>query len=121
MKQLAVLLTRQHRLLSVAALLDVFESVNRFYETNGQPAFFDIRLVGAGENQPLLLNGVPVQSINDVSCPDIILVPAFAAVNLAQALGENNVFLPWLREQYKEGAEICSFCTGAFLLAAAQL
>lgn len=121
MKQLAVLLTRQHRLLSVAAVLDVFESVNRFYETNGHPAFFDIRLIGDSEDKPLLLNGIPFQSISDVSRQDLILVPAFASVNLEQALAENSAWLPWLRDQYKAGTEIGSFCTGAFLLASAQL
>lgn len=120
MKQLAVLLTRQHRLLSVAAVLDVFDTVNRFYEAKGLPDFFKIRLIGR-ENQPAFLNAGPVQSMDDVPRQDIVLVPAFASVNLSQALAENSGFVPWLQEQYKAGAEIGSFCTGAFLLASAQL
>jgi len=121
MKQLAVLLTRHHRLLSVAALLDVFEHVNRFYETNGMPAFFNIKLISADTTLKPSLNGFPVKSIHDTSREDIILVPAFASVNLSEAIAENSTFLFWLHQQYKDGAEIASFCTGAFLLAAAQL
>ena len=35
--QLGILLTKGHRLLSVAAILDVFETANRFYEQEGKP------------------------------------------------------------------------------------
>lgn len=45
--KLAIVLTRDHRLLSVVAILDVFETVNRFYQESGQPPFFSINFVHA--------------------------------------------------------------------------
>ena len=43
--KLAIVLTKGHRLLSVAALLDVFETVNTFSEEDGKEAPFTISLV----------------------------------------------------------------------------
>jgi transcriptional regulator GlxA family with amidase domain len=34
---------------------------------------------------------------------------------------ENQGFLPWITQQYKDGAEVASLCVGAFLLAATGL
>ena len=48
--KLAILLTREHRLLSVAALLDVFETVNTFSEEDGKDAPFTISLVSQDED-----------------------------------------------------------------------
>ena len=33
----------------------------------------------------------------------------------------NNEMIDWIAKQYKEGAEIATICTGAFLLAASGL
>ena len=43
--QIGILLTKDHRLLSVAALLDVFETANRFYTEEGQATPFIIDLL----------------------------------------------------------------------------
>jgi len=40
---------------------------------------------------------------------------------MAQAINANYEYLPWLTQQYQSGAEIATFCTGAFLLAATGL
>ena len=47
--KLGILLTQEHRLLSVAAMLDVFETVNKFYAEEGKPPFFDITLLHMDE------------------------------------------------------------------------
>jgi transcriptional regulator GlxA family with amidase domain len=120
MVQLALLVTNKHRMLSVVAILDVFESVNRFYKSDGQPDFFDIKLYTPGET--LLAYGThTVHPISEAGEPDLIFIPAFAAEDLASAIGENGILIPWLHKQYGRGAEIASFCTGAFLLAATGL
>jgi transcriptional regulator GlxA family with amidase domain len=41
--------------------------------------------------------------------------------NLQKAVEDNKEFVPWILEQYKQGAEIASLCLGAFLLAATGL
>lgn len=35
--------------------------------------------------------------------------------------GKNQMFIPWLQQQYKTGVEIASFCTGVFLFGTSGL
>lgn len=121
MKQLGLLITNRHRLLSVAAILDVFESVNSFYERAGEPAFFNIKLFSPEAVPGQFYGAYPMQSIQEFEKQDIVLVPAFGAGDLQMSVSSNQMCIPWLWEQYKKGAELASFCTGAFLLAAGGL
>ncbi|WP_207433109.1 GlxA family transcriptional regulator [Sabulibacter ruber] len=122
MVQLGVILTHQYRLLSLAAILDVFETVNELRKASGQPPVFRITLLCDGEE----VSGegfekYTPQPIAQTPPQDLVLVPAFASENILQAVQSNARFLPWLQRQRSMGAEIASFCTGAFLLAASGL
>ncbi|MCF2445696.1 helix-turn-helix domain-containing protein [Dyadobacter sp. CY345] len=123
MVQLALLVTNRHRLLSVAAILDVFESVNSFYKSHNEAPFFDIKLFGLVPETPdtLTFGKYKLNPISTGEKQDLILIPAFASDVTREAVGENLELIPWLKWQYQEGAEIASFCTGAFLLAATGL
>ncbi|QRR02179.1 GlxA family transcriptional regulator [Dyadobacter sandarakinus] len=121
MIQLGLLITNGHRLLSVAAILDVFESVNVFYEQSGLPHFFKITLL-TPEPTPVRFNAAyEMQPLAMAGFQNLILVPAFGAGDIRFAIGRNQACIPWLREQFQNGSEVGSFCTGAFLLAAAGL
>ncbi|WP_131539940.1 GlxA family transcriptional regulator [Pedobacter nototheniae] len=115
-----ILLPKQYRLLSVAAILDVFETVNKFYLNDGLTAPFDLVLLGQDDS---LANFSTHQckSISTTSDLDLILIPSFASEDIRVAVGENAAFIPWLHQQYQKGVEIATFCTGAFLLAASGL
>ena len=45
MIQIGLLLPKQYRLLSIAAILDVFDTVNKFYSKSAQPEPFNISLL----------------------------------------------------------------------------
>jgi transcriptional regulator GlxA family with amidase domain len=115
--KVAILLTIDHRLLSVAAMLDVLETVNTFY-----PApVFEIDLLYA-ENQPgALFDGYNSIHVDEASEYKLILVPAFQRAALPGTLASNRSFVPFLNRQYNGGADIASFCTGAFLLGVSGL
>lgn len=121
MVRLGILLTQQHRLLSVAALLDVFEAVNRFYESDGKEYFFDISFLHPHSSSPIAYSDHPVYPLNEAPQQDIILIPSFSATDIPIAIHVNHECIPWLQQQHRQGAEIASFCTGAFLLAATGL
>jgi len=117
MVHIGILLTRQHRLLSVAAILDVFESVNRFYTEEGKEPFFAITMLGAGDANTSMYHHT-FETLQSAPKQHLILIPAFGTSNVPQAVKDNNDCLPWLAKQYAAGSEIASVCTGAFLLAA---
>ena len=121
--QLSIVLTSKYRLLSLAAIVDVFETVNSFLRQDGKPELFQIALVGptAEKVLPDGISHIPYHPFATGQFHDLILVPAFGPVDLPITLEENNCFLPWLREQHQQGATLASMCTGAFLLAASGL
>jgi len=123
MLRLGILITYQYRLLSVAAILDVFETVNNFYKAEHKEPFFDIKLLYAGANKPAAdyFDRYAPVPVSDAGNQQLILIPAFATDILEDTIKKNAVFISWLQQQYQAGAEIASFCTGAFLLAASGL
>lgn len=121
MLQLGILLIRHHRLLSVAAILDVFESANRFLEQKGQPPFFQLNLVYPATARPPAYSEQPAYSLQTAPPQQMILIPSFASTDIAQAIRLNQDCIAWLQSQRAQGAEIASVCTGAFLLAATGL
>ncbi|MGK6351209.1 GlxA family transcriptional regulator [Parapedobacter sp. DT-150] len=121
--QLSIVLTSKYRLLSLAAIVDVFETTNRFLKGDHRPELFQISLVGASADPviPDSIRHLPYAMLSADRSYDVIFVPAFGPVDLAQTVHENSCFIPWLREQYAQGATLASNCTGAFLLAASGL
>ncbi|TDO22552.1 GlxA family transcriptional regulator [Pedobacter duraquae] len=120
MVQLGILLSQNHRLLSVAAVFDVFESVNRFCHENGLPDQFRIQTIRTGDDG-VIYNRFPELTLSDPQQFDLIIVPAFNSGNVPIYIQENGHVLSWLRQQHKQGAELASVCSGAFLLAATGL
>jgi transcriptional regulator GlxA family with amidase domain len=124
MMRLGVLLTNRYRLLSVAAILDVFESVNQFYLNTGKEPFFEINLFcadNANNDHTTEFNGYTIQSIDNAPKQELIFIPAFNTENIVSAIHENHRYIPWLQQQFKAGAELACVCTGAFLLGATGL
>lgn len=132
MINISVIVTQNYRPVSLAALMDVFESANKFYgNSNGGPHFFIEQLV-YGENGVEAMN--PQAQVNghrpdsdefgsqrSKKRPDLILIPAFNSNDITESLQLNKVWIPWLRDQFESGAEVATFCTGAFLPGAAGI
>lgn len=123
MKQIGVLLTKNYKLLSIAAILEVFETVNAFDKGNLRDSSFEIKVL-AGEEvfaKQEEAFGYPLQLLKDSPVMDIILIPAFTSNDMALTLKENYSCISHLIDQYNKGACIGTFCTGAFLLGASGL
>lgn len=121
--QLAIILTSKYRLLSLAAIVDVFETANRLLREEGKPDHYHIHFVGSPATKaiPESVAHIPYIPMATAQHYDLIFVPAFGSVDLTQTVTENSCFFPWLHEQYARGATLASNCTGAFLLGAAGL
>lgn len=104
---------------SIADACYVFAIVNEQLERSEKPRMFEVKLIGLpGENE--LDNSIfsikPNGIIADIQYTDLIIIPSMMGDALA-ATYLNKDYAPWLSQQYKNGAEIASLCTGAFLLA----
>ncbi len=123
MIQVGILLTKNFKLLSIAAILDVFETVNKFHTDDDQPAPFKLNLLANKADISLQKEafGYLKQPFEEVCDCKLILIPAFTTEDMPLTLVQNHPFIPWLIQQYNTGSEIATFCTGAFLLAASGL
>lgn len=119
--QLGILLTKDHRLLSVAAIIDVLETANRFYRSEGKQEPFVIDLLHLPSHESMSYPGYASKNPAKDEYYDLLLVPSFTGEWLSESLKANVGWVPWLQDQYSEGAAVASFCTGAFLLGASGL
>lgn len=124
MKQISILLTEG--ILKPGSLftaIEIFEKANEFYANSGKPDYYDVQIVGQDINQSLLnahftIN--TIKNISDIPKTDLILIPGFHDKD-DYAIAGSSQAIAWMIDQYKEGAEIASLCTGTFLLAATGL
>jgi transcriptional regulator GlxA family with amidase domain len=78
---------------------------------------FDVCIVAESHKRLSFSNGVsltPGATFGEVR-PDLILVPSLEE-DVRQSLQENQATVEWIKESFKKGAHVSSFCTGAFVL-----
>ena len=124
MKNLGLILPYDYKLLSIAAILDVFETVNRISAEENVEQPFRIHIVRTSEQiekEGNSFQNYPVLSLQSDLNPDVVLIPSFTTSNMPETIRKNQVYIPWLRRQYESGAVIASFCTGTFLFGASGL
>lgn len=119
MKHISILIPQgEINLSSIAGSHKILSMVNEYFAETGKSPAFKIQLVGISKKVDLdegLFCIKPNISFKELKRTDLIIIPA---INLNHAkLKENEVLLPWIIEQYKQGAELASICTGSFLLA----
>ncbi|MBZ4044444.1 GlxA family transcriptional regulator [Flavobacterium hibisci] len=120
-RKVGLILGHDYKLLSVAAILEVFETANKLHDEIEKP--FEIMVFQSAEqiNEKKLF-GYEVNSIEDSDKNlELILIPAFTSDNMSEMIAKNRKFIPWLQKHHQTGAELASFCTGAFLFAASGL
>jgi transcriptional regulator GlxA family with amidase domain len=124
MKNIGLLLPYDYKLFSVATILDVFETVNSLYTEKKKKVPYIITIIQTPEQiarNGRSFHGYRVRSIRSALKPDLVLLPAFTTNDLAKTIDSNKMYIPWLQKQFKAGAEIASFCTGAYLFAESGL
>jgi transcriptional regulator GlxA family with amidase domain len=123
MKHIAILVPKNAILGSIEGPRQVFTEVNKFLINIGRSALFDVKLVGlesaitaAGGRYHVYADVL----LSEVKKTDLIIIPALDG-DMVKTLEANSEFIPWIKEQYKQGAEVASLCIGAFLLATTGL
>jgi transcriptional regulator GlxA family with amidase domain len=116
----------QTNLSSVACIVGAYEILNRandYSRDNGKKQLFKIELGGISETTDFV-NGlltVNRQShISSITKTHLIIIPSLDP-GYRSAVNGNKLLIEWIEKQYKNGAEIASMCTGAFMLASAGL
>ncbi len=124
MKRLTILVPEgENNLSSIVGAYKIFTRANEHWKETHKKELFKIELAGI-TNWVDFYGGLftvkPHTSIAAIEKTDLIIIPSLNH-RYEQAVRENQELIYWVKRQYKNGAEIASICTGAFILAAAGL
>jgi transcriptional regulator GlxA family with amidase domain len=124
MKHLTILVPEgQNNLSSIVGAFKIFTRANTYWKETGKNELFKIQLAGISKKVEFydgLFTVNPHTNISVISKTDLIIIPSLNH-NYEIALKGNKSLIDWIAKQYKDGAEVASICTGAFLLASSGL
>jgi transcriptional regulator GlxA family with amidase domain len=125
MKHLTIIVPDgENNLSSIVGAYKIFTKANAFWQhSHVGEALFKIELAGISKEVEFyegLFAVRPHTHIADIKKTDLIIIPSLNH-NYEKAVQDNQLLIDWIEKQYKEGAEIASICTGAFMLAASGL
>ncbi|MDQ6844223.1 MAG: helix-turn-helix domain-containing protein [Bacteroidota bacterium] len=123
MKQVTIVVPNGNaNLSSITGSFEILTRANEYWQKMGHRPMIEIRIAGFGPELKLS-NGffsVHPADIEDIEKTDLLIIPS-VSFDYNNVMKENAALIKWIREQYNNGAEIASICTGAFLLAATGL
>lgn len=124
MKHLTIIIPAgENNLSSITGAYEIVNKANEYWKEKGRQALFAVQLAGVTEKVDFnegLFTVKPHLNISAIVKTDLIIIPSLNH-NYELALKENQLLIDWLEKQYKNGAEIASICTGAFMLASSGL
>ena len=124
MKHLTILVPDgENNLSSIVGAYKIFTRANEYWKKIGRKQLFKIELAGISKEVAFyegLFTVKPHTNISTITKTNLIIIPSLNH-NYQRAVKGNKLMIDWIEEQYKNGAEIASICTGAFMLASSGL
>ena len=119
----SILALKNAVLASIADARYVFTMANEFLRQANKPPLFKVQLIGVSKEivlQDGLFSIRPDLSMDEGKDANLIIIPSLSG-DMKSSVYLNKDYVGWIADQYKNGTEIASLCTGAFLLAYAGL
>ena len=125
MKQLTILVPEGegNNLSSIVGAYKIFTRANEYWRKAGRENVFAIQVAGVSKEVEFydgLFAVKPHTSISAITKTDLVIIPSLNH-DYQNALKKNKPLINWIEQQYKNGAQVASICTGAFLLASSGL
>lgn len=125
MKHLSILVPLGHsKISSIVCTYKVFTYANDYWRRIHGEDLLNVKLVGISDTVEFY-DGIftikPHANIEAVDKTNLIIIGALNNSDYNYSIEQNQPIINWIAKQYKEGAEVASMCTGAFLLAATGL
>lgn len=120
---IAVLLLDNGVSLPAVGAVDVLRKtaeLHRHLVRGGSKRTLRVELVGETSRQVRGMGGLRVvadRTRDEVRGADLILIPAIDDVDVLGSIERHRRTIAWLKRKYRQGADLASMCTGAFLLA----
>ena len=116
----------QTNLSSIACIVgavEIFSSANSFSKKHGKKEVFTIELAGISKKTEIyegLFSVKPQSHISAITRTNLIIIPSMVW-DYNKSPKSNELLIDWIKKQYKNGAEVASLCSGAFMLASSGL
>jgi transcriptional regulator GlxA family with amidase domain len=124
MKHLTIMVPDgQNNLSSIVGAYKIFTRANEYWKKTGRKELFTIQLAGISKKVEFydgLFSVRPHTNVSAIVKTHLIIIPSLNH-NYQKAVKGNKPLIDWMEKQYKDGAEIASICTGAFMLASSGL
>jgi transcriptional regulator GlxA family with amidase domain len=124
MKQVVILVPNEDvNLSSITGTYEILKRANEYWQRLGNESKLTIQVAGYGEELQLdagLFTIHPLH-IKQINKTDLVIIPSLTGRDFDIIIQQNQELVDWIKDQYKNGAEIASICSGAFLLAATGL
>lgn len=120
MKHLAIIVPDGdgNNLSSIVGAYKIFTKANELWKRVHRKDLFNIELTGVSKKVDFyegLFTVKPHTHISAIHKTDLIIIPSLNH-HYQKSVKGNTQLAGWIKEQYKNGAEVASICTGAFLL-----
>ena len=112
-----------NNLSSIVGAYKIFTRANAYWKETKRKELFTIQLAGISKEVEFydgLFIVKPHTHISSITKTNLIIIPSLNH-NYQKAVKGNQLLIDWIEQQYKQGAEIASICTGAFMLASSGL
>lgn len=124
MKHITILVPDgDNNLSSIAGSYKILTRANDYWKQHKGAGLYTIQLAGISDEVDYfggLFSVKPHTHISAIAKTDMVIIPSLNH-NYTTALECNKTVTEWIAKQYRNGAEIASICTGAYLLAATGL
>ncbi len=107
---------------SITGSLEILTLANEHWKEMGNRPLMEIRVAGFVNEQPSVagLFSVFPKDIREIKKTDLFIIPSLSHY-YEHLIKKNQELIDLIQEHYKNGGEVASICTGAFLLAATGL
>lgn len=122
MKQVTIVVPKGKANLScITGSLEILSRANAYWQQQGNKSRIQICVAGFMTELKLDSGFFTIHPVNieEIKKTDLLIIPAVSYNG--RLIEENAALISWIREQYKNGAEIATMCSGAFLLGATGL
>lgn len=124
MKHITILVPNgPNNLSSIVGAYKILTRANQHWQERGKRRLYEIELAGLSASVDFydgLFSVKPHKHIDAIAHTDLLIIPSLNH-NHNQAMKDNADLIDWVAMQYKNGAEVASVCTGAYLLASTGL
>ena len=124
MKHITILVPDgQSNLSTVASIVgasEIFAEANACWKRNGQRELYKVEIAGISkkvEYKEGLITLKPQINVSAIVKTNLIVIPSSLVRSYKNAGKGNQLLMDWIEQQYKQGAEVASLCSGAFMLA----